>query len=340
MRLTLIPLMGPFHLRYPLYNAVSVRDAVAAFQPDAVATSALAPGALDTPRWQDTPEIVLPHTVVPWARRWGIPVYGVHAPSPDPVALDDFRRYAAQYPKLREAVQRVDAKLRPLNALLKQPLTLKRIRQEVVPLLLEQQLFQEETFDDGPGTDWLRERVKKMAGAILALPFERVAVLAGVDHVPFLQAFLEDKVELLEPSTPEPTEETRERSLLDFAFRVDVPEPGPLLAKLREVKATEARYHEANLLTANSHFLEALDVLENASRGDFSQPYYLPGYLLARLGQLYDLANRRDAATRAYRGVLALDYAPQEALETAQAGLKEAFTLTPADAPVSAGPDV
>ncbi len=339
MQFTLLPLMGPFHLRYPLYNAVSVRDAVAAFQPEAVATTALAPGALENPRWQDTPEIVLPHTVIPWARRQNVPVYGVYQPSPDPSALQDFRRYAAQYLKLREAVQRVDAKLRPLNTLLEQPLTLKRIRQEVVPLLLEHQTFQEETFDDGPGTDWLRARSQKMGEAILALPFERVAVLASVDHVPFLQAFLEDRVELLEPVSPEPTEETRERSLLDFAFRVDVPEPGPLLAKLREVTATEARYHEANLLTANSHVLEALEVLENASRGDFSQPYYLPGYLLARLGQLYDLANRRDAATRAYRGVLALDYAPQEALETAQAGLKEAFTF-PSDDPVPAGPDV
>ena len=330
--------MGPFHLRYPLYNAVSVRDAVATFEPDALATTALPPDSLNDPGWQDTPEIVLPHTVVPWARRQRVPVYGVHQPSPDPAALNDFRRYAAQYPKVREAVQRADAKLRPLNTLLEQPLTLKRIQQEVVPLLLEHQTFQEETFDDGPGTDWLRARTEKMAEAILALPFERVAVLASVDHLPFLQAFLEDKTELSEPSIPEPTEETRERSLLDFAFRVDVPEPGPLLAKLREVTALEARYHEANLLTANSHFLEALEVLEQASRGDFSQPYFLPGYLLARLGQLYDLANRRDAAMRAYRGVLALEYAPVEARETAQAGLKEAFTLAPSE-PVPATPD-
>lgn len=325
MQLVLLPLMGPFHLRYPLYNAVSVRDAVAAFRPEALVTTALVPSALATPDWQDTPEVVLPHTVVPWARRQGVPVYGVLAPSPDPVAADDFRRYAAQYPKLRDALQRVDARLRPLNALLEQALTLQRIREEVVPILLEHQTFREETFDDGPGTDWLRERTKKMAEMILALPFERVAVLASAEHLPFLEAFLSGKADLVVPSAPEPTEETRERSLLDFAFRVDVPEPGPLLAKLREVKAPEARYHEANLLTANGHIAEALEVLERAAQGDFSQPYYLPGYLLARLGQLYDLAGDRAAALRSYRGVRALAYAPPEALQAALTGLEAPF---------------
>lgn len=331
MKLVLVPLMGPFHLRYALYNAVSVRDIVTAFQPEAIATTALAPGSLDDPRWQDTPEIVLPHTVVPWARRQQIPVYSVLEPSPDPAALEDFRRYAAQYPQLREALQRVDATLRPLNLLLEQPLTLKRILEEVVPLLGEHQTLREDIFGDGPGTDFLRERTQKMAEAILTLPFERIAVLAGVDHLPFLQDSLQAEADLLELPQPEPTEETRERSLLDFAFRVEVPDPSSLIAKLRELATPEARYHEANLLLANDHPLEALETLEEASRGDFSRPYYLPGYLLARLGQLYDLAGRRDAALRAYRGVLALDYAPVEARETAQAGLAEAFMPTAKD---------
>ncbi|CAN5859290.1 hypothetical protein BH24DEI2_BH24DEI2_10230 [soil metagenome] len=334
MHLTLVPLMGPFHLRYPLYNAVSVRDAVMMFEPHAVATTALAPNALADPLWRDTPELVLPHTVVPWARRRGVPIHGVYQPSPDDSAAQDFRRYAAQYPKLRDAVQRVDVVLRPLNALVEQPLALTRIRGEVLPLLLEHQMLQEETFQDGPGTDWLRARTEKMAEHILALPFERVAVLASVDHLPLLEAFLIDKADVTAPPTPEPTDETRERSLLDFAFRVEVPEPGPLLAKLRTLETLEARYHEANLLTANNHVLEALDVLERASRGDFAEPYYLPGYLLARLGQLYDLVENRAAALRSYRGVLALEYAPQEARHAARAGLDEPFQLAVAATPV------
>jgi hypothetical protein len=68
---------------------------------------------------------------------------------------------------------------------------------------------------------------------------------------------------------------------------------------------------------------------------DFVEPYYLPGFLLSRLGQLYDLAGRRDAALRAYRGVRALGYAPVEALAAAEDGLQRPFALSEPD-PVSA----
>jgi hypothetical protein len=70
--------------------------------------------------------------------------------------------------------------------------------------------------------------------------------------------------------------------------------------------------------------------LERALRTDFQEPYYLPGFLLARLGQLYDLAGQRDAALRSYRGVLALSYAPLEAAEAATSGLVEPFGAAPA----------
>jgi hypothetical protein len=216
--------------------------------------------------------------------------------------------------------------LRPLQTLLEQPLTLARIENEVMPLLRDYQQGREKTFEDGPATDWLHQRIKIMAQKILELPFERMAVLASAEHIPFLQAELEDKAMLEPPPKIEITEESHERSLLDFAFRVDVPEPGNLIAKLQTINNVEAKYHIANLLVANNHVVEALETLEQASHGDFSEPYYLPGYLLARLGQLYDLTSKRDAALRAYKGVRALSYAPKEALETSEAGLKEPFT--------------
>ena len=325
MKLFLIPLMGPFHLRFPLYNAVSVKDIVRDVQPDAVATTALEPGAFGTLDWQDTPEIPLPLSVVPWTGRKGKEVYGVLEPSPDPDAEADFQRYLSQYEKTRGTVAQLGALLRPLNALLQEGLTLQRIREEVVPIVREQGEVKEEAFGDGPGTDWLRERVGVMATRILALPHERVAVLASIDHVPFLEDALRDEAELVPPSESEPTEEVRTRSLLDFAFRGDVPEPGNVIAQLRSVELAEARFHEANLLLANGHTAEALDLLEAASRGDFSEPYYLPGYLLSRLGQLRDLAGERDGALRAYKGVRALAWAPHEALDAAEAGLATPF---------------
>ena len=325
MKLTLVPLMGPFHLRFPLYNAVSVRDIVRDSQPDAVATTILEPGALGVLSWQDTPEVPLPLSVVPWARRNGVEVYGVLEPSPDPSAEADFQRYLSQYEQTRNTVAQLGALLRPLNAMLQEGLTLTRIREEVVPIVREQGEVKEEAFGDGPGTDWLRERTQVMAARILALPHERVAVLASVDHAPFLEDALRDKAELVPPSESEPTEEVRTRSLLDFAFRGDVSEPGNVIAQLRSLEHAEARFHEANLLLANGHTAEALDLLEAASRGDFSEPYYLPGYLLSRLGQLRDLVGERSGALRAYKGVRALAWAPREALDAAEAGLAAPF---------------
>ena len=321
----LIPLMGPFHLRFPLYNALSVRDILRDFAPDAVATTALERSAFQTPNWQDTPEIPLPLSVIPWAKRNSVSVYGVFEPSPDPAAEADFQRYLAQYEQTRATVSQLGALLRPLSALLEEALTLTRIREEVVPILREQQEVKEEAFSDGPGTDWLRERTETMAARILALPHERVAVLASVDHLPFLEDALEREAELDVPGEPEPSEEVRERSLLDFAFRGDVNEPGNVIAQLRELQSAEARFHEANLLLANGHTAEALDLLEATSHSDFNEPYYLPGYLLSRLGQLRDLAGERDGALRAYKGVRALAWAPREALEAAEAGLAAPF---------------
>lgn len=332
MNVTIFPLLGALHLRFPSYNAVSVRDAVAAFRPDAVVATGLEPDFRADPDWQATPEIVLPHTIVPWARARDLPVYGVHQPSPDPSAARDFQRYLNDYGKGQQIFGELNVLLRPLQTLLGEGLTLARIQDEVLPVIRAHQQRREELLEDGPGTDWLHERAVTMAERIAALPHERLAVLASIDHIPFLEDALATRVTLEPPPHPEPSEEARERSLLDLAFRVDVPEPGNVIARLREMTSLEARYHEANLLLANGHVAEALETLEMASRGDFSRPYYLPGYLLSRLGQLRDLMGERDGALRAYRGVRALDWVPPEALAVAEEGLEHPFGV---DTPTS-----
>jgi len=324
VKLTLVPLLGPFHLHYPAYNAVSVRETVAAFQPDALALTPLGPDGLSTPAWQSTPEIPLPLSVVPWARG-RVPLHGVFERSPDKGAEGDFRRYLEGYPQLRGTLQELDARLRPLHALLQEPLTLARVQREVVPTLRAHQEAREAAFEDGPGTDWLRARVGVMAGRVLELPYARVAVLASADHLPFLEDALCEHAELEAPPQPAPTDAARERSLLDFAFRGEVSEPGNVIAQLRTLEVPEARFHEANLLLAGGHVAEALDLLEATSRADFSSPYFLPGYLLARLGQLRDLVGDREGAKRAYRGTLALSWAPEEAVEAARRGLDHPF---------------
>lgn len=327
MRITLLPLLGAWHLRYPSYNAQSVLELTRAADPEVVVLAPLPPGSLATPAWQETPEIVLPLSVVPWARRRGIGLEHGVAASPDPDAEADFRRYTALYTQTRGLLSELEAQLQPLDALLPQPLTLARIWDEVVPPLGAYQRAREAAFEDGPGTDWWRTRLAELAGRIGALRAERVTVLAGAEQLPLLLELLGDVpgTELLLPRAAPVSEAVRRRALLDIAFRGDAADPGRLIAQLRELNGAEARFHEANLLLSHGHLSEALELLEAASQGDFSAPYYLPGYLLARLGQLRDLSGDRSGATRAYRGVLALTWAPPEAREASQSGLAAPF---------------
>lgn len=321
----LIPLMGALHLHYPQYNAVTVRDLLIANPPEALALTPLSDAVFSTPAWQDTPEVALPLTVVPWAQRRRLSIYPIFEASPDEEAYQQFMRFAEQYPQLRSKVASVNAHLRPLQPLLNEPLTLTRILSEVIPLLRSYQLKRETELEEGPGTDWWRSRMTRMAERIAALPHDKVTVLASAEHIPFLEDALAQQLTLQMPEPVPVSEESRVRSLLDFAFKTDVPEPGNVIAQLREVNTPEARYHEANLLLANGHIAEALELLRQASKTDFTEPYYLPGFLLARLGQLYDLTDDRTNALRCYRGVKALTYAPRAALEAAEAGLSAPF---------------
>ena len=193
-------------------------------------------------------------------------------------------------------------------------------------MLAAQQGAREAAFDDGPGTDWWRKRLTELAARIVALPKTRVTVVASAEQLPFLRAaLLAQGAEVLTPRDVPHDETIRKRALLDVAFRGDAADPVALLGSLREVEGAEARFHEANLLLLNGHVPEALEQLEAAVNGDFSTPYYLPGYLLARLGQLRDLMSDRGGAVRAYRGVLAFDWVPEDAREAAVSGLEAPF---------------
>ena len=329
MSVTLIPLLGAWHLRYPVYNAASVLALVRASRPEVVVPAPLAPGALATPAWQDTPEISLP-PVLAWAERQGVRLGAGMPGSPDPEAEADFQRYLAAYPQTREQLLRLEALLRPLDELLPQPLTLARIWDEVVPVLKDYQQEREAVFGDGPGTDWWRERLTELAACVAKLSETRVTVLASAEQLPFLREALSAVgADVLIPREVPHDETIRERALLDVAFRGDAADPAALLSSLREVKGAEARFHEANLLLMNGHPAEALERLEAAVNGDFSTPYYLPGYLLARLGQLRDLNGDRAGAVRAYRGVLAFDWVPEDAREAAVTGLEAPFEGIP-----------
>jgi len=319
-------------MRFPAYNSETVVDCLKVIKPDVLVATAFTQAEFDDGSWLHTEEIALPLSVVPWAKRNDVKVVGGLEPSPDPRAESDFRRYIEQYPQLRQNFAEVDALLRPVQALLQEALSLERITTELVPMMQTWQEARVATLENGPANNWIASRCEMMAKNILAMSddtYDSVAVLASIDHIALLETAIRNaspSVELDYPKTPEASEAARLRSKLDFAFRsADVPEAGNVIAELQDIDTPEASYHYANLLLTNGHIDDAWQMMENISQGEFFEPYFLPSYVLARLGQLRDLVGKREQAKKAYQAVLALDFADVEATEVAKTGLKEAF---------------
>ncbi len=344
------PLGGPFHTRWPRYNVVHVRESLRAFAPHVVALAPLPPGALDDPAWQDTDELALPHTVVPWAKGAGVPVVEVGLARDDrddpgsPGAGAELRRYLELYEDGQVRLRRVDAAWEPVRELLARPLDLEAVLRELLPAVERQQAVAREFLGEGPGDEWREARASVVASRALAAARAaatggrggnvRLAVMAGLEEVPALRRVLGGpaarssgvRVETVEPSQVDGGEEARERALMDAALS-GAGDPESLLRALDAVAAPEARYLEANLLLELGRLDDALAKLEGLIAGDFHEPYYLPGFALARLGQMMDLASRRDDAVRCYRGVMALSYAPAAARSAAADGLSSPFAL-------------
>ncbi len=330
-RVTLVPLAAGLHLRWPRYNAAVLGEILRRSAPDALALEPLQADFERDPTWQDHDELMLPWVAVPWARRAGVPVLGVHEPSPDPRAVSDLERYLEGYHGARRVLDEVRALERPLPDLLAAALTLPRVLHEVVPVLEAARALRLEAFGDGPATDWSEARAETVAARLAGIGAAHVVTLVALDRFAPLRDALEHAgIEVGTPDEPEVDDAARERALLDLAWRGEGADVGALVAQLRQLGHAEALYHVAGLLLAHAHPAEALEALEGALRLEFAEPWYLPGSLLARLGQLRDLAGRRTDAVKAYRGVLALSWAPHEARAAARAGLEAPFV--PADA--------
>jgi hypothetical protein len=332
--LTLVPLTGPWHLRHPRWNVVSVRDALTALAPVRVSTTALRSDYATDPAWQATDEVALPWTLAGWAAARGTPLLGLATPGAE--EGEAFDRTLSEYPQARTQLDQVQLPLRPLHTLLPQALDLPRIVDGVIPALAAGYRARREAFGEGPGTAWRARRAEAAVTSLLLAPApERPgpeALLVEVDLWPALTAALDAAGAAWRVvANPPVSDAARSRSLLDVAWHAEARDVAGLLQALREHDLSEARYLEANLLLAHDHAAEALEVLERASAGDFREPYLLPGMLLARLGQLRDLAGKRERALQAYRGVLALTWAPAEARAAAQSGLATPFGLAPDD---------
>lgn len=324
--ITLVPLLASWHLRTPRYNTEHVAAATLAVQPDVVLCSALPATYESDQSWMEEEQLALPLSVLPRAKQAGVKVVGIREDVQDPTAQTQLRQYLELYDEGKARLNRVDFAFQDVAELLTPALDLPLIGEQLVPLIREWLTAQKEELGSGPGEAWLTERVATMAERVRAHDGD-IALVVPVEEVPLWLDHFGDRVAL---ATEAPaSEDTKARSLLDVALTGTAEDLDGLYHQLGEMNTPEAEYHRANILFQTGHLTEAAYSLEQTSAGDFFEPYYLPGFLLSRLGQFYDLLGKREQAMKMYRGVRALPYAPAVALDVAIAGLEAPFVIEP-----------
>ena len=319
----LVPTLGPLHLKEPRYNAVTVLELIRSFQPEAIVLFSYSDEDLSRRAWRDEEDLALFH-LVPWAEERGVVLIG----GGEEVGElrregEHFRRYLGEMEKGREYLRAEEERYRELAAALS-PLSPERLP-EVLPAIEAYNAWVDATYGRGPASGFREERVGRLLARLKDLSTGRVAVVADALDLPaLLSALPEAKL----PRKREPSEAERRRAVMDRAWLLaEEDDPAQLLAQLAEIESPEARFLMGQIYLAHGELAGAEELLRQASEEDFSLPEYLPGYLLARLGQVRDLLGEREAALRAYRGVMALSWAPKEAREIAQAGLRSPFRL-------------
>ncbi len=326
MPFLLLPTLGPLHLAHPRYNAVTLVELTRAFEPDAVLLASVSPEGLASGAWRDREELGL-FFLLPWAERSGVPVEAIGDRAEDLAGeAERFRDYLGEMAAGRVHLEREAGWREPLEAALKTPLTPERAGSESFLEAIEVYLNAVRThFGEGPATGFRELRMTGVAETVRRRGPGRYVIWVDLLDYPELHRRLP---EARLPGPHEPTEAERQRAVLDRAWQLaEEDDPEKLLSELQAIGGPEAGYLAAQLYLAAGRPADALALLEQVAEGDFQHPDYLPGYLLARLGQLRDLVGERERAIRAYRGVLALSWAPEEARTIALAGLRTPFRL-------------
>ncbi|WP_287408474.1 hypothetical protein [Oceanithermus sp.] len=323
-----LPSLGPLHLTQPRYNAVSLLRQIEHHRPRVVYLASYSPEGLEAKVWRDQHDLAM-FALEPWAALRGVPLValGDRAEALQAEA-EHFLEYLGSMPRGEEAKQRFAEADRQIVEYLTVPRLPEEYASEGFLSGLRERLHvARELAGEGPATGFREERMAAVAAGLAELDADGSVVLVDVLDYPVL---LEHLGAVGGPVPLEPNEAERARAVMDRAWRLEEDDAwGNLLAQLMEIDEAEARFLAAQVYLAAGQAEDAARLMEEVSRGDFSKPEYLPGYLLARLGQLYDLTGQRERALRAYRGVLALSWAPAEAREIALAGVRAPFRPQP-----------
>ena len=313
--LTLLPDLGDLLRLQPQYNAATLTELLAGLQtrevlwlsgsdPDHPARDALAAAGI-------TVQELAPDWV------WADAEYD---------ALTGFMR---QYPQGQQRLRAAGAAQARLETALQGPLTLARLTSpELLDELSVYHAALAQTLDEGPGTHWHARRLDQLAAAVQ----ERGgAALVALDDLPGLLHRLPNAV--LPDADFVPGEGSRLRALADRALLLhEEDDLSALLSALereqgdRLTPKAELQYAAAGIHLAVGDLKSARALLESSAHA-LTNERSLPGLVLARLGQVRDAQGERDLATRTYRAVMALNYAPQVARDAAKTGLETPFAL-------------
>ncbi len=320
--MVVLPTLGPLHVLHPRYNARTVAELVLATGAREVFLASYSPEGLKEKVWRDNNELAL-FELDQLAERGRLQLVAL---GEDAERLQRegelFMEYLADMPRSEE----VQAKFAEIDgaiaALLQQPrMPAEFASPEFIEQLSAELARRAELAGEGPATGFRERRMEQVADSLQGR--DGAVVLVDVLDYP---ALLRRLPGARGPWNKDPGKAERERAVMDRAWRLEnEQEWGDLLAQLSGIEAPEAAYLASQIYLAAGQLEDSLRILEEVSHGDFSRPEYLPGYVLARLGQLYDLTGRRDKALRAYGAVRALSWAPPEAREIALAGLRTPF---------------
>jgi len=319
-----IPTLGPFHLLHPRYNGVTVLELIRAHQPERIFLASYSPEELVAQSWRDQNELSFFH-VFPWAERANVALEALDYRAELKAEAERFCEALRLYPKGQQILSRVQAYEENLKWVVSSPRTPEDFAQEsVLQALRAYHQGYVQVFGEGPATGFRRQRMAQVAERLRTIAGQ-VAVLVDVLEYPLLLEHLPPGRYVL-PGAHTPTELERQRSVLDRAWQLsDADDWAALLQQLQEVKGPEALYCAAQIYLAAGQPEDAYQLMEELVHTDFQHPAYLPGYALARYGQLADWMGHRDKALRAYRAVLGLSWAPQEARAIALAGQRTPF---------------
>lgn len=264
----------------------------------------------------------------------GFGVEDLPLPDPAPAAAEheQLMGFLNQYPQGRERLRAAVRAEAEFTAVLTAPLTLPGV---LTPAMEEAvtryHAAVREALDEGPGTRWRERRLGKVAQGLTG---RSGAVLVPLDDLFALRDWVPGAA-LPDLTGFTPGETSRRRALADRAWQLREEDDLEALLAALDREEGDAVTPRAELLAAGAGLCLAVGDLDaartrleraaHALRGD--EPRSLPGLVLARLGQVRDAQGDRELAERTYRAVLALNYTPAVARETAAAGLREPFRI-------------